>query len=217
MKRPDGRRCLAADAGFSLVELMVVAGMIAVLVAVAAPNIASYMRSAAVRTAATEVKAQIQAARTRAIMKNVNQGVVFVVVTPTTYRYVYEDDVTCVPPEPTPRSITALLATPPTCADPNLPNPQLGPPGQLPVGVVFTPYAGADDSGCRFDRLGRRTDPGEDGKDPIGTGPTVVLNDDNGSWMTVTDTGTGLTRTIYVTPGGQVRICLDPLCTDERG
>ena len=90
--------------GFSLIELIIVVGIIAVMAAVGLPAIGRYFRNYQIRNAAREVAAEIQAARTKAIMKNVNWGVIFVTLSPTTYRYIIEDD----PANPSTRTLNVL-------------------------------------------------------------------------------------------------------------
>src|SRR4030095_11930092 len=81
----------AGQAGFSLVELIAVVAIIAIISAVAIPTIARYIKNYRIRGAIQQGSSEINAARTKAIMKNVNLGVVFLVVSPTTYRWVIED------------------------------------------------------------------------------------------------------------------------------
>jgi prepilin-type N-terminal cleavage/methylation domain-containing protein len=181
--------------GFSLVELIIVVGIIAVMAAVGLPAIGRYFRNYQIRNAAREVAAEIQTARTKAIMKNVNWGVLFVTLSPTTYRTVVEDD----PANPAMRSLS-----------PNL----MGPIQNLPVGVVFS-NVGATDASLRFDRLGVACDPGSN----MALCPDVAIGANfvkyvtgadagagTGWFITVSETATGVTETIRVLSGGRVQI-----------
>lgn len=78
--------------GFSLIELLVVLGIIGVSAAIAVPNVISYLRQYRIRGAAQELAQNINAARTRAILKSGNYGVDFVVEDATTY-WVHNEDV----------------------------------------------------------------------------------------------------------------------------
>jgi type II secretory pathway pseudopilin PulG len=128
---PGGPSPAAVGAGgFSMVELMIVVGLIVVMAAVALPNIAGYLRQAKVRGAMQQVAGEMQTARNKAIVKNTNAGVAFAVLDADTYRfYVGDDDTPALP-----------LGT------------ALGPIHQLPGGVTFVPAALP---GFVFDRLGR--------------------------------------------------------------
>lgn len=64
--------------GFTLVELMVVIGIIGLTAAVALPRIAGYVRSNRIRTAQDMVAGGLQRARNMAIMRNTQMGVTFV-------------------------------------------------------------------------------------------------------------------------------------------
>ena len=68
--------------GFSLLELLVVVFIIAVMAGVLAPNISQYVRNYRIRGEANDVVSNIQKARNKAIMKNVNLGVSVVIEAP---------------------------------------------------------------------------------------------------------------------------------------
>ena len=118
------------ERGFSLVEMLIVVAIVAVMAAVALPNIGQYIRNYKIRGAAQAVAGELQAARSRAIMSNTNLGVSFVVLDHETYRFVQED----VPAGDT-RRFSALK--------------------KLPTGVYFAP-SGLTEPGptLRFLRLG---------------------------------------------------------------
>jgi prepilin-type N-terminal cleavage/methylation domain-containing protein len=63
--------------GFSLVELMIVVGLIAVLAGVAAPQVAAGMRQYSLISATQEVASTIRAARYQAVGKNLTLRVRF--------------------------------------------------------------------------------------------------------------------------------------------
>ena len=79
------------DRGFSLVEMVIVVGIVGVMAAVAFPNIVGYARNYRIKGAAQEVAGELQSARSKAIMTNTNNGVSFVVVDRDSYRFVQED------------------------------------------------------------------------------------------------------------------------------
>jgi type II secretion system protein H len=183
------------DRGFSLIEMLVVIGIIAVMSAVALPSIGSYIRNYKVRGAAQEVSSLLQAARVKAISTNTNTGVSFFVLDSDSYRFVQED-----------------------LAAPDEPRQSIH---DLPLGVRFE-VATASNSGpsVRFNRLGGFCNPGISGcaasfAAPCADAPASRCAIDAGSnyfapqadgslVVTVLEEATSLRRTIRIAPGGRV-------------
>jgi len=206
--------------GFSLVELLVVVAIIAIAAAIALPMIANYLRHYKIRGASQQVAGEIQAARNKAIGKNVNLGVVFVTVDATHYRWIIEDDQWVADGvNPVRRPLSAILADP----DPEKVKVQVGPEQALPAGLTFTqtcpapaPTGGAWESGFRFNRLGAWCSPdASDTRCPdldVGqpfvynaTGVTVTAGvESTGATVCVGEGSTGLGRKIFIRPGGRV-------------
>jgi prepilin-type N-terminal cleavage/methylation domain-containing protein len=191
------------ERGFSLVEMLIVVAIVAVMAAVALPNIGQYIRNYRIKGAAQAVAGELQSARSRAIMSNTNLGVSFVVLDRDTYRFVQED----VPAASVER---------------------FGPLRRLPTGVFFVP-SGLTDPGptLRFQRLGGFCNPAAlsgtcRAAVPVGerftTNEASVLDSGtmDGSYIggdpaavgtmeiRVRETSTGLERTVRVAPGGRV-------------
>jgi prepilin-type N-terminal cleavage/methylation domain-containing protein len=189
----------ARERGFSLIEALIVVAIIAVMAAVALPNIGQYIRNYKIRGAAQQVSGELQAARSKAIMTNTNAGVSFVAVDADSYRYVMED----------------LPAA-----------EQLSPLQDLPTGIRFvvatTTPAGPS---VRFNRLGGYCNPAAgSGCAPAVTvtcssaemstrcnreaGANFVSTDERvlpgGLMITLLEENTGLRRTIQLAPGGRV-------------
>src|SRR5262245_61031207 len=124
--------------GYSMIELVVVVGLIVIMAAIAIPNIAGYTRNYRVRGATQQLASEIQTARNKAIVKNTNFGVAFAVIDANSYRFTILDDDQNPPP------------LPPTLGR------GWGPLRDLPQGVSFVPAAATPLFGMGFDRLGRR-------------------------------------------------------------
>jgi prepilin-type N-terminal cleavage/methylation domain-containing protein len=191
------------QAGFTLAELVIVVGIIVVMSAIALPAIGRWIRNYKIRGAADQVAAEIQQAKLLAVKKNVNFGVVFVVLTETTYQYFMED--------------VPLKGQAQDYAD-----SQQGTIRTLPPGVIFTPGVGTNDAGFRFNRLGAMCDPdtglvtcpdlADSNITPAPTGnfvSVVTANPDpslNGARIAFSEPASGLTMALMVTPGGRVAV-----------
>jgi prepilin-type N-terminal cleavage/methylation domain-containing protein len=195
-------------AGFTLIELLVVVAIMAIMAAVALPAISRYFRNYQISSAVREVSGEIQTARNRAVMKNVNFGTVFYIRSATTYRIAVEDDQNPAGTPPrTPRALTLTEAE----ADPTH---QTGNLQRLPGDVRFGTGCAAgtfapNDTGIRFTRLGTSCDPDDvapqcrKALEPLGA-PALVHNTATGSAICLVQPSTGLRRLIRVSPGGRV-------------
>jgi prepilin-type N-terminal cleavage/methylation domain-containing protein len=197
--------------GFSLVELLIVMGLIGILAAVGGPPLAEYLRFYRVNGAAQQVSSEIQAARMRAIMRNVNYGVVFVTLSPTTYQWVMEDDV-IVPAAPT--GVRPSLTTQAGKVEQRSPVKTLPPGITFGVGVPTGRCAAAGGGGglasraLRFHRLGDFCDPlSNTVKCPdVDFGvPQFSVNVNNEAVICLIHAQKLLERPVVVSAGGRVR------------
>lgn len=194
--------------GYSLVELLIVVAIIAILAAVSLPMVAAYLRVYKIRGASQEVAKEIQGVRGKAISKNVNFGMVFLIMDDSSYRWVAEDDLNA--PDTDFSSNTRVpLAT--AIAEP-APTPgvasQRGPVYFLPRGVVFSQGCGLSgpwQRGMRFNRLGAWCLPAAgEPCPPIAVGAPFVSSTAAGAAVCLSQPDTGLTRMVSVAPGGRV-------------
>jgi len=215
-------------AGFSLIELLIVATIAAIMTAIAAPNILAYMRNYSVKAGTSAVVSELQRARLKAVQRNTNNGMVFVVTSRRQFR-IYPEDAN--PP--------AGGGIPPGARQQfNAATAEV--PKYLPQWVEFVPATVAPGTAARtagqllrFNRLGQTCEPGAvPGCAPIlGTPPppqvpgttspdgsTVdgsyfVAANDNSNWsVEIEDVrtrvggapGTGLRKRILISAGGRV-------------
>jgi prepilin-type N-terminal cleavage/methylation domain-containing protein len=201
----------SSSRGFSLVELLIVVGIIAIMAAVVLPTVTGYLRVYKIRGATQEVAKEIQAARGSAISKNVNFGMVLLILDDSRYQWVAEDDLNVTNTDFSPNvRVTLVDALSTTIAGAAS---QRGPVKTLPVGVQFAktcpglPLAGATwERGMRFNRLGAWCRPSTGEPCPaIGVGADFVLSHPSqGAVVCVSQPGSGFFRTVAVSPGGRV-------------
>ncbi|MBK5257497.1 MAG: prepilin-type N-terminal cleavage/methylation domain-containing protein [Vicinamibacteria bacterium] len=202
--------------GFTLIEILVVIGVIAAMAAVTLPNIAGYLRSARIRSAQDQVFSAIQRARAKAITNNSQYGVVFVIESPQIFWVHIED------PEPPAAGQALQTGRQPLNSGAN---PRLSTRYELDAQVRFAVAAGSCPAGpgggnqnsLRFDRYGVRTFPGFVPAAPeaavpalqAAVGPTVtgimMTNTSAEASICLVDQQTGLSRLITIAAGGRVK------------
>ena len=198
--RPRVTDSPGAPRGFSIVELLIVVAIVALMAAVALPNIGRYVRNYQIQGAAQQVASEIGTARIKAISKTTNMGVAFIPNYPQAnqYQFIVEDTT----------NNMALRAPVPPPAKP-VSGPPHGVVRTLPDGVTFLAIATGGVRGIRFGRLGTACQIGSSASvcpaltsDP---GGAFYVNPSSGDMViTVTQTSTGLSRTVRVAPGGRV-------------
>ena len=198
----------ARQAGFSMIELMIVVAIIVALAAVAYPNVGRYIRVYRLNGGTEDVVTDIQRARMMAVSKNANYGVLFVVLSQNTYRWVIEDlqlTGTTTMPADVYAGIRLTFARA-TTAD--LAGVQAGPIHTLPPNIQFAPggcgIAGTADT-ARFSRLGMLCRPGDPGCPAVAAGGYgAIAFGGAGMQLCLRDTAQNLSRLVRVSPGGRV-------------
>lgn len=210
---PTARSALSARArqrGFTLIEMLVVVGIIGLTAAATLPNLVGYVRSSRIRAAQDDVANALQRARNVAIMKNTQMGVVFVVEDDTTYWVHTEDTI---------QGVTAgNVGFTRQGVDFAAPNAVLSTRYALPPNVEFAAN-GADcpsvpgfapaQASIRFDKYGVSTLPGVAGEAAVvlngGSATTQRIYTPAGNrTVCLIDRQTNLRRWIQISPGGRV-------------
>lgn len=197
--------------GFTLVELLVVIGIISVMAAISLPNISGFVQASRIRSAQDQVSSAIQRARSRAIALNTQWGVSFIIESPSVYWVHIEDPEPPVVGQPVQSGRQPLNST--------APNRNLSTRYELDPNVQFAIAAGScpagpgagNESTMRFDRYGTRSFPGTAGAPalavptgPLALGILVTTNDADAS-ICLVDLRNGLSRMVTIARGGRVK------------
>ena len=203
------------QAGFSMIEILTVVAIIGILAAMAFPAISRYVRNYQIAGGVQGVTSEIQLARTKGIMRNVNRAALFLVLPdvtpanpPNRYQWVLPDQSILKVGDPKLpaggfRNVGNLQADP----------AQAGPIRVLPQGLQFVTTGNR--GGVGFSRLGAQCDLTASGcGSPLidDTGATMCptcVNFDGAtgqSTVTVIQPLTGLQKTITVVAGGRVLV-----------
>ena len=208
--------------GFTLVEMLVVMGIIAIMSAAALPNIMGYVRSMKLRAAQDSIAGALQKARARAITSNTQFGVSFIVQsvrTPNnpelTVFWVHNEDPR--PPAPGQPLEVGRQGFTAAAADPSVSTRyELDPDITIATANnVCTGVTAANQESLRFDRYGTRSFPGvpippDPGPPALaGGGPSVdgigMTTSSGEAGICLLDLRTGLTRAVLIAASGRIR------------
>src|SRR5271169_4653680 len=133
------------EAGFTLTEMVVVVGLMAIMTAVAVPSIMNFLKNYSINGAAQMVAGELNRARAKAIASNTTNGVVFVTgvnAATNQFQYWLEDSLTLPGSKPAVPQVGVNLT---------------GTVQVLPLGISFVTQTGTNwvGRGIRFSRLGR--------------------------------------------------------------
>lgn len=194
--------------GFTLVELLVVVGIIGLTAAVSLPSIAGYVRSNRIRTGQDMVAGALQRARNMAIMRNTQMGVTFMTQDNNTFWIHVEDTIA---------GVTAgNVGFTRQGIDFGAPNAVLSTRFDLPDRVEFAasaadcpgiPLYAVSQAAIRFDRYGVASLPAGANAVILDGGPTTNFiyspaAGDRG--VCLIDRQTGLRRWLLISGGGRV-------------
>jgi prepilin-type N-terminal cleavage/methylation domain-containing protein len=206
-------RTRTSDAGFTIIEILVVLGIIATMAAVALPAIGRYIRVYQIQGATQQVASEVQAARVKAIARNVNSGVAFYIYDRNRYWWAMED----LPSPTAPPSPTSCPSPGTTGAAWQAPLPITecvalhGAFETLPSGIEFDtapPVGTPNDCKFWFTRLGmyQSARPGPiPSPTPACSGSFLTTTAGNAS-ITVKQSSTGLHGRIDINSGGRVQV-----------
>ena len=200
--------------GFTMVELLVVVGIIAVMSAVALPNVVNYTRGMRIRSAGDELASAIQRARNTAITRNTQNGIVFITQSPSRYWVHVEDTLAGS------AGAGEVVGFTRQGVDFAAPNPARSTRYDLPTYVRFAANAaecpGAvpgyvpNQTALRFDRYGVPRVPGVNGQPGvIYNGASVAVNlvsvpAAGDATVCLIDTQTGFRRWVQISTSGRI-------------
>jgi prepilin-type N-terminal cleavage/methylation domain-containing protein len=210
----QNRQTDRGEEGFSLIELMVVAMIIAIAAGFALPAISQYLKNYRIRGAAQQIASQLQVVRSKAIIKNVSLGAIWVIRDNNSSGWVMEDDLQ---PQTPPNWVTVAQEGGGAWATLIADTIQM--PGgfvTLPFPVVFDdpancPGGGAASTewGLRFNRLGGQCGmPNTCAPDPPAVPaytPYITYAGGNAT-VCLLDSQVQLRRLVTITAGGRVRV-----------